>query len=255
MESEATIREFTRQAPAFEAEGSHFHNQDLLAWIASAIAVGPDDRVLDVAGGTGALGRHLGREARLSVVVDLTPAMLREGARAAREEGRADVVFVAGDAAALPFPERHFDVVVCRFALHHFPDVAGPLREMRRVCRAQGSVTLIDIVAEPGATGERSDELERLRDPSHGRSLREEELGGLLEQSGLRLVHSHSREQSLGAERWLERARPSEAAHRDVLAALRAEAGGGPATGLHAALHGDELRISHRYLMLGCCPA
>src|SRR5881392_2057871 len=101
MGHDATIREFTRQAPFFERPGSHFADVEILDWIAAAVAVGPNDRVLDVAGGTGQLGRHLGRNAQLTVVLDLTPAMLREGAGAVRAEGRTDVIFLKADAQAL----------------------------------------------------------------------------------------------------------------------------------------------------------
>lgn len=213
---------------------------------------GAEDRLLDVAGGTGQVGRYLGRPAQLTVVADLTSAMLEAGAEAAREEGRGDVVFVRSDAAALPFPDAHFEVIVGRFALHHLADIGAALREMRRVCRPGGSVTVLDIVAEADPSGARLDELERLRGPSHARCPRE---GELLRASGLRLQRSAARDQALLAEPWLERARPAPAARAAVLDALRAEAAGGAATGLHATDGERGLTISHRYLLCGCAPA
>jgi SAM-dependent methyltransferase len=252
---ETTVRQFTRQAASFERPGSHFGDPELLGWIAAHIDVGPEDRLLDVGGGTGQLGRYLGRPAQLTVVADLTPAMLEAGAEAAREEGRGDVVFVRSDAAALPFPDAHFEVVVSRFALHHLADIGAALREMRRVCRPGGSVTVLDIVAEADPSGARLDELERLRDPSHARCPREGELRELLRASGLRLQRSAARDQALLAEPWLERGHPTPAARAAVLDALRAEAAGGSATGLHAADGEQGLTISHRYLLCGCAPA
>lgn len=250
MSDELTIREFTRQAPSFEQPGSHFGDVDVLGWIAAHVEVGPEDRVLDVAGGTGQLGRHLGRSARLTVVADLTPAMLEQGARVTRGQDRRDVIFVRADAAALPFADTQFEVVVSRFALHHLADVGAALCEMRRACAAGGTVTIIDIVAEPGALGDRLDQLERLRDPSHAACPREQKLLGLLSDAGLRPDVTAARDESLTAEPWLERAQPAPEARDEVLAALHAEATGGPPTGLRAAVIDGALTITHRYLLV-----
>jgi SAM-dependent methyltransferase len=251
MSDEITIREFTRQAASFEAPGSHFADLDVLGWIAAHVEVGAQERVLDVAGGTGQLGRHLGRGAGLTVIADLTPAMLELGAETTRAEGRHDVLFVRAAAAALPFADAQFEVVVSRFALHHLPDIGAALAEMRRACAPGGTVTVIDMVAEPGPVGERLDELERLRDPSHRACPREEQLRRLLAEAGLRLDRVSAREERLPAEPWLERAKPAADAREAVLAALREEAAGGAPTGLHAAVLDNALTIAHRYLLVG----
>jgi SAM-dependent methyltransferase len=251
VSDEVTIREFTRQAASFEQPGSHFADLDVLDWIAAHVAVGPEDRVLDVAGGTGQLGRHLGRAARLTVVADLTPAMLALGVQATRSAGRHDVVFVRADAAALPLADAQFEVVVSRFALHHLPDLAAAVSEMHRVCTPGGRVTVIDMVAEPGPTGARLDELERLRDPSHRACPREDQLHRLLAEAGVSVATVAEREERLAAEPWLDRAHPEADAREAVLGALHDEASGGEPTGLRAAIDEGELTIAHRYLLIG----
>ena len=247
MSGERSIREFTKQAASFEAPGSHFADVELLEWIAGHVAVGSGDRILDVAGGTGQLGRHLGRSGRLCVVADITPAMLEQGARAVREQGRNNVLFVRADATDLPFPDAQYEVIVSRFALHHLAAVGAVLDEMRRVLAPGGSVTLIDMVAETGTVGERTDELERLRDPSHMRCPRPAELGALLADRGLRVLGEATRDERLEAEPWLDRAHPAPEAHDTILGALRAEAAGGAPTGLRAVQGDGTLTITHRY--------
>jgi SAM-dependent methyltransferase len=247
MTDELTIREFTRQAASFEAPGSHFADLGVLDWIASQIDLGSEDRVLDVAGGTGQLGRHLARNARMAVVGDLTPAMLAAGSEAVRAQGRTDVLFVRADATALPFANGQFEVVVSRFALHHIDDLAGVVREMARVCVPGGTVALIDMVTETSEVGERFDRIERLRDPSHARTPRADELMPLLGAAGLEPLRTSQRDERLAAEPWLDRAQPGPGARIEVLDALRAEADGGAATGLHATVVDGELTISHRY--------
>jgi len=248
--SAESIREFTRQADSFEAPGSHFADLAVLDWIAGHVAVRPGDRILDVAGGTGQLGRHLGRSAHLCVVADITPAMLEQGAEAVRAEGRNDIVFVQADAMALPFPDAQFGVVVSRFALHHLTDIGAVLREMQRVCTPRGSVTVIDMVTETGPSGERMDELERLRDPSHVACPRWVCLHELIAAAGLRLVDEATRDQRLLVEPWLDSAQSDPEARKAILEALRAEAAGGPPTGLGAAEENGALTITYRDLLL-----
>jgi SAM-dependent methyltransferase len=247
---DVTRREFARQAPSFERAGSIFRAQDILEWIAAHVPVTPADVVLDVAGGTGQLARHLARRAAFAVVVDLTAEMLKTGARSARDAGDRAVVFVEGDATRLPFASEQFDVVVCRFALHHVDDVGAAGREMARVCREGGNVAVIDMVVEPGDVGDRHNELERLRDPSHASALREDELVAVLADAGLDASVVAERHQDLPVVAWLDQAAPGAAERERVLAALRAEADGGEPTGLRTRHDDAGLVIQHRWLIV-----
>jgi ubiquinone/menaquinone biosynthesis C-methylase UbiE len=105
-QEEILRREFSRQAHNFEAPRSLFRDTSILEWIGGHLPVAPGARILDVAGGTGRLARHLaaGADGATGVVVDLTDEMLSAGLRSALDDGRTDVVFVRGDATALPFP-------------------------------------------------------------------------------------------------------------------------------------------------------
>jgi ubiquinone/menaquinone biosynthesis C-methylase UbiE len=240
-------REFERQASNFEASGSLFRDAAILDWIAAHVDVRPGARILDVAGGTGQLGRHLAGEGATAVIVDLTDAMLAAGLRSVTDEGRDDVLFVRGDAVDLPFPDGQFDVVVSRFALHHMDDPGGAIAEMARVCRDDGSVTLIDMVAG----GPRHDEMERLRDPSHTRALPEEELRSLLATAGREPRREAERDQAMPVEPWLEQAKTPDVAREKIVSAFEAEADGGDPTGLRATFTDDGLTIAQRWVLLG----
>jgi SAM-dependent methyltransferase len=247
---DVTRREFERQAEGFERPGSLFRADDILEWIAGHVPVNPDDTVLDVAGGTGQVGRRLARSARLAVVVDLTPAMLETGAQAAREAGERDVVFVEGDATSLPFASGQFDVAVSRFAFHHIDDVAAAAREMARVCRSGGTVAVIDMACEVSELGARHNELERLRDPSHVRALSEDELVGLVAGAGVDAAVAGERRHAMPVVPWLDQAGPPDADRARILAALEAEAGGGEPTGLHAHCGERGLGIEQRWVIV-----
>jgi ubiquinone/menaquinone biosynthesis C-methylase UbiE len=249
---EVTRSEFARQAANFEQPGSIFKNEEILDWIRRPLQLSKESIVLDVAGGTGQLGRRLAREAALAIVVDLTPEMLERGALSAREQGTQNVVFLEGDATALPFAAEQFDLVVSRFALHHMDDPARAINEMSRVCRRGGSVVLIDMVREPGEHGKRHDELERLRDRSHRSALTETELSRAMGAAELDMSVLGEREQRMGLRPWLDQAGPSPQARAFLEDALAAEADGGPATGLHGTRDASgEVTLAQRWLMLG----
>ncbi len=48
------------------------------------------------------------------------------------------------DGEALDFPDRHFDTVVSTLTLCTFPDPVAALREMARVCNAEGRILLLE---------------------------------------------------------------------------------------------------------------
>lgn len=75
--------------------------------------------------------------------VDVSAPALSVAAERADREGRA-VVLVEGDAAALPFADASFDTVVATFVLCSVGDVAGSLRECRRVLRPGGTIRLLE---------------------------------------------------------------------------------------------------------------
>jgi demethylmenaquinone methyltransferase/2-methoxy-6-polyprenyl-1,4-benzoquinol methylase len=103
-----------------------------------AVGLGPGDRAVDVATGTGqtlAMVRRAVGPPGLAVGVDFTEAMLRR-ARGAR---------VLGDALRLPFPDGAFDAALTAFALRDVADQRVFLEEMARVTRPGGSVALLEI--------------------------------------------------------------------------------------------------------------
>jgi SAM-dependent methyltransferase len=236
---DVTRREFTRQVGEFERPDSFFAQQDPLDWIAAHVPVGDDDILLDVAGGAGHVARHL--VTRFAVVVDLTRRMLAAGVAA----GDPRVVFVEGDATALPFPDAQFDVVVSRFAFHHIDEPGRAAAEMARVAKPGGTVAVIDMVDG----GARHNELERLRDPSHTRALPESELVDVLAAAGVSASVVADRVQQIPAEPWMDRAASVDAPRDEVLALLSAEADGGPATGLSASHGSRGLLVAQRWVI------
>jgi len=105
------------------------------------LRVEPQESVLDIACGTGAVIRRLATVAHGGRLVgtDLNAAMLKI-ARSINTER--PIEWVEGSALDLPFSAKSFDVVLCQLGLQFFPDRPLALREMVRVLRPGGRVGL-----------------------------------------------------------------------------------------------------------------
>lgn len=108
---------------------------------------------LDIATGTGDLALLLARRPGLGPVVglDLLPPMLsraRERARRRGLEGR--LLWLVGDALALPFPDGVFACALMGFALRNVPDPLRALQEAVRVVAPGGRVGVLEAVRPDG---------------------------------------------------------------------------------------------------------
>jgi ubiquinone/menaquinone biosynthesis C-methylase UbiE len=99
--------------------------------------------ILETAAGTGILTRTLARvlpRACELVATDLNQSMLDVGA--AHRRGLDRVRWQQADAMALPFPDQHFEMVVCQFGAMFFPDKVAGFREARRVLKPEGILAM-----------------------------------------------------------------------------------------------------------------
>jgi ubiquinone/menaquinone biosynthesis C-methylase UbiE len=85
-------------------------------------------RLLDIGCGTGNYTLALSEAGYGIIGLDRSQRMLGQ----ARQKS-GGLALVGGDAAALPFPARRFDGVICTLALHHFADLETSFAEARRV--------------------------------------------------------------------------------------------------------------------------
>ncbi len=177
--------QFTRQATPFST-AAPIADVGALAMIVDSADAGPDDSVLDVACGGGIVVCAFAPHVSHATGIDMTPAMLERARHLAAEKGIVNVTWREGDVAPLPYPDGAFTIVVTRFAMHHFIDPQAVFREMVRVCAPGGRVVVVDTYASPDpAKAAEFNWLEKLRDPSHARSLGLAELRDLFRAAGL----------------------------------------------------------------------
>jgi demethylmenaquinone methyltransferase/2-methoxy-6-polyprenyl-1,4-benzoquinol methylase len=110
-----------------------------------------DDRVLDLACGTGDILFRAAKTARLAVGLDVTFRMLQLAAAKAkvplvrRSAGGAKATLVTGDMLALPFPAAHFTVVTTGYGLRNVPDLEQAIDEIARVLVPGGRLLSLDF--------------------------------------------------------------------------------------------------------------
>ena len=168
------------RAPLFAA------GEDLAVLVEAAALTGVE-RVLDLGSAAGHVALALAPRARLVLGLDPALAMLREAQRLTAARGVTNVVPIAATADPLPFPDEAFDLVTCRYAAHHFPDLPGALWEVARVLRLGGRFLVVDTIApEDPALDAFINEVERTRDPSHAHDYRLSQWADALAGFGLR---------------------------------------------------------------------
>jgi SAM-dependent methyltransferase len=174
---------WSQRADAFRESPTHREGPDLdlvVEWCEPGDGV----KVLDVATGGGHVARRLREEGCTVVTVDLAPGM------------KADVVAPADH---LPFQDGSFDVVTCRIAAHHFPDVRAAVAEMARVSNR------LLVIEDNLFRGDDVEEAERLRDPTHVRCYSEDEWKGFVEEAGFEVEQVERFDRRQRVDRWLER--------------------------------------------------
>ena len=182
---DAIREQFTKQAIPF-SNAPGIKDADALRLLVEFTGAGPQDVVLDVACGPGLVVCTFARVARHVTGIDLTPAMIERARELQRQEGLTNVALEVGDVLPLPYPDASFSIVTARFAFHHLPDPRAVLAEMKRVCAPGGKVVVIDVMASPDPEKAAAfNGMERLRDPSHVRSMPLTELTRLFSETGL----------------------------------------------------------------------
>lgn len=174
-------------------------------------------QALDIATAAGHTALAFAPHVASVIASDLTDEMLTEAAQFLAKQGVTNASVAKADAEALPFGDSAFDLVTCRIAPHHFPDVAAFVSESWRVLKPGGTFALVDNVS-PDATSVAGaskydlrdasiayNAFEKLRDPSHGRCLNVDEWLELIGDMGFTVAHQERLAKHMEFQPWATR--------------------------------------------------
>jgi len=171
------------RAEAYRTSATHASGDDLEA-VVELCNPHAGMKILDVATGGGHVARRLRDHGAEVVTADASPGM------------QPDVVTRAEH---LPFADGSFDVVVTRIAPHHFENIGAAVGEMARV--SNRVVVIEDMLYRT----EEEQEAEKLRDPTHVRSLSPDEWRDLLVDAGLEVEQELYFSKEHDFDEWLAR--------------------------------------------------
>ena len=111
--------------------------------------VKPGDAVLEVGCGTGTLTLAAKQAAGPSgevVGIDIIPGMIEASRRKAAQANEA-ITFQPGSIDGIPFPDSHFDVVLCSFMIFHMSEETRRkgIAEIQRVLKPGGRMMILDL--------------------------------------------------------------------------------------------------------------
>lgn len=122
----------------------------------SQLALSPQQKILDIAGGTGDIAESIFMQCQQEylnssvVLTDINPTMLKKGAQRWVDKG-----YITGpqrieaNAETLPFPNNHFDICTIAFGLRNITHKEKALEEIYRVLKPGGQFLCLEFSHPP----------------------------------------------------------------------------------------------------------
>lgn len=104
------------------------------------------NKILDIGTGTGYLAFPLAEMFPTANVcgIDIADKIVEKNNEAVKESGISNLVFKAFDGLKYPFADESFDLIVTRYAFHHFPNIEDSIMQMNKLLVKGGKVLISD---------------------------------------------------------------------------------------------------------------
>jgi ubiquinone/menaquinone biosynthesis C-methylase UbiE len=135
-EKRSNMRHYDRQATIYNVQ--YVGEQDTkIEDVLNNIEVGSKELVLDLGCGTGFLFKHINKQVKFLVGLDLSQKALQEAKKHTKK--MSNVALILADADNTPFPDHTFDKIFAITVLQNMPDPTRTLSEMKRVSKPQAT--------------------------------------------------------------------------------------------------------------------
>ncbi len=200
------VKQFSKQAIGYSSITSHSDSLEKLISITSA---SNKDKVLDIACGSGIVSCEFAKHTSSVIGIDMTQEMLDEAKKLQTKQKIKNVSWQIGDVENLPYDDETFSIVISRFGFHHFLNPLKVLSEMKRVCKPDGVLLVVDV-SLPNTKIEKYNKMEKNRDSSHVAALSLTEFSTLFSKVGFKNLKSDFYTMKIELEEQLEASFPKD---------------------------------------------
>lgn len=179
------------------AEGNLYDRQTQdaghLLQIINSLELAPGCKVLDLGTGTGYVAFEIAKRYKLVQVIglDIVEKTLEKNVEKAKEEHLSNIKFMSYDGMNFPFDSNTFDIVVSRYALHHFPNIEKTFTEISRILKPGGQLLISDPTPNDNDISGLVDDYMRMKPDGHIKYYTKSEWKLLGELVGLELTDSY----------------------------------------------------------------
>ena len=208
--------QFNRHAANYAVSVPHSSGESLRI-LTEWASLGRYELGIDLATGPGFTAFAIAEFCETVVASDIADGMLNQARSIAVERGIGNVRFEVVDAQDIPYPESSFDIVACRTAPHHFPDIPRFLSEVHRVLKSSGIFLLCDTTtSEIPDLAEWHQRAEALRDPSHVFAPSPSRWRTLVNAAGFDITHEQATQVNMTFWDWVKRSGTPDEIVRDL---------------------------------------
>lgn len=168
------------------------HLNDILA----TINVKAGMKILDLGCGSGYLTFPIAKMNENANVIglDIVTDTLKRNRIKAQEMGIKNLEFISYTGVAFPFKDGFFDLVITRYALHHFPEIRKSFSEVNRVLKRNGKFFLSDPRPNECDTTRFVDDYMQLKRDGHIKFYTKDEWMEICRECNMHLVNSFDSE-------------------------------------------------------------
>lgn len=121
-------------------------DENHLSLLLDLVSDGEYNKILDIGTGTGYLAFPLAEQFPTASVcgIDIAEIPISKNNAIVREKDISNLSFQVFDGLKYPFSDESIDLIVTRYAFHHFPDVVNAVKQMNRILVKGGKVLISD---------------------------------------------------------------------------------------------------------------
>ena len=197
--------QFNRHAEHYAISVPHSSGESLQI-LAEFAALDRYDIGLDIATGPGFTAFAIAPYCKTVIASDIAEAMLTQARKIAADRNIENIRFEIVDAQNIPYSDATFDIITCRTAPHHFPDIPQFLAEVHRTLKPDSTFLLCDTTtSENPELADWHQRAEALRDPSHAYAPTPSEWRQLVTDTGFEITHEQPSRVSMTFWDWVMR--------------------------------------------------